>query len=179
MRLRNILPLVALLAAPAFAQASFGLSLGVSKPMGDAKDFVDSKMGFTFGANVGIDMKGGHVLRPRLDLTQAKNDWGSGVESKISTTTLGLDYNYFVSGKATEGFYVIAGLGYSKTKAEMSISGFGSADDSASALGMALGMGFRFTPLVGADLRYTTTKPDFNGVKVTNNALNASVTFSF
>ena len=73
MRLRNLLPLLALVAAPAFAQdAHFGLQGGISLPQGDVKDAVDSKMGFGIGVHVAIDFKGGHVLRPRLDYTTTK-----------------------------------------------------------------------------------------------------------
>ncbi|HJW73356.1 MAG TPA: porin family protein [Geothrix sp.] len=184
MRLRNLLPILALTAAPAFAQdAHFGLQAGISMPQSDAKDFVDSKMGLGLGLNVGIEFTGGHVLRPRLDFTRTKgtlNELGVSFDNTVTTTTLGMDYNYFVSGKATEGFYLIAGLGFAKTKVEASVPGFGSASDSKNALAIALGAGFQFTPMVGADLRYTTTHPDFGGTdKFKNDAINLGVTFRF
>lgn len=182
MRLRNLLPLLALVAAPAFAQdAHFGLQGGISLPQGDVKDAVDSKMGFGIGANVVIDFKGGHVLRPRLDYTTIKgtmSELGISIDNTVTTTTIGADYNYYVSGKATEGFYLIAGLGYANTKLEVSAFGL-SASKTESALALAIGGGFQFTPMVGAELRYTTTKPDFAGQSIKNDAINLGVTFRF
>lgn len=169
MRLRNILPLVALLAAPAFAQdVHFGLSAGVNKAMGDAKDLGFDKIGLGIGVDLGIEFKGGHVLRPRLDYTKTSHKDFSDVT--LATTTFGVDYNYFVSGKAAEGFYLIAGIGRANTKVE-----YPGGSDSESGMAYAAGFGFNFTQLVGANLRYTSAKAD----ALRNNALNASVTFRF
>jgi len=180
MRLRYLLPALALVAAPAFAQdAHFGLQGGISMPQSDAKDFVDSKMGYGLGIHVAFDLKGGHMVRPRLDYVTTSGSIIAGVDTKVVTTTLGVDYNYYISGKATEGFYLIAGLGFSKTKLEISAPGYGSADDDKTALAMAFGCGYQFTPMVGADLRYTTTEPSDNGVKFKNEAINIGVTFRF
>lgn len=177
MRLRNVIPALALVAAPAFAQdAHWGVSVGLTNPMGDVKDAGFDKIGLTLGVNCGVEFKGGHVLRPRLDIARTTHKDDS--DLSLNTTHLGFDYNYFVSGKAAEGFYLIAGLGYSNTKIEYS-SGSITASESKGAMGLAAGMGFQFTPLVGADLRYTTTKPSFYGETVSNNAVNVSVTFRF
>ena len=187
MRLRNLLPVLALVSAPAFAQnAHFGLQGGLSLPQSDAKDLVDSKTGITLGLNVAIDLKGGHVLRPRLDFTTTKGSPSLGsysVDTEVTTTMIGMDYNYYVAGKATDGLYLIAGLGYanSKVKATVNIPGYGSASDDISGGGMALafGLGYQFNALVGGDLRYTTTEPSLDGTKFKNDAINVSVTFTF
>jgi hypothetical protein len=176
MRLRHLLPVLALVAAPAFAQeAHFGLQAGLSLPMADlkAKDQADAKMGYTLGLNVGLEFNGGHVVRPRLDYTTHDSNY-SGL--KITNTAFGVDYNYFVGGKAAQGFFVIGGLGYAKTKVE-----FSTMNESKSALALAVGGGFQFTPLIGMDLRYTTTKPTFDGTSEAfkNDALNLGVTFRF
>ena len=177
MRIHRLLPILALVAAPAFAQGfHWGLSAGITNPQGDVKDAGFDKIGLTLGLNVGVEFQGGHVLRPRLDIARASNKYDSNFT--LNTTFLGADYNYFVSGKAADGFYLIAGLGFSNTKLEYDFGG-GTASDNKSALGLALGMGYQFTPLVGADLRYTTTKPDFYGQTISNNAMNVSVTFRF
>lgn len=194
MRLRYLLPALALVAAPAFAQdARFGLQGGISLPQGDVKDAVDSKMGFGLGAHVAIDLKGGHVLRPRLDYTSIKGSvsesiggYSANFDNTVTTTTIGVDYNYYVSGKATQGFYLLAGLGYANTKLESSgsanIMGFVinfNESETEGALALAVGGGFQFTPMVGAELRYTTTKPDFAGESIKNEAINLGVTFRF
>jgi len=191
MRLRNLLPALALIASPAFAQnAHFGLQGGISMPQSDAKDLVDSKTGITLGLAVPIDLKGGHVLRPRLDYTKTKGSqsgtiygYSGSADVEITTTMIGMDYNYYVSGKATDGFYLIAGLGYANTKlaATLNVSGFGSASGDSSAGGMALafGVGYQFTPLVGGDIRYTTTEPSIEGEKIKNDAVNIVITFTF
>jgi opacity protein-like surface antigen len=192
MRLRNILPLVALLAVPAMAQdAHFGFSVGISSPMGGGsdqtnfsdislKDGVDKKIGFTLGANVGIEWQGGHVLRPRLDYTHHNGDaFGvSGNDLTVNSFQLGADYNYFVSEKASDGFYLLVGVGYANTK----VSGnavAGASTTSKSAFARGTGVGYEFTPMVGAELRYGSTHPDFSGTTLKNDTLNLSVTFRF
>jgi opacity protein-like surface antigen len=186
MRLRNILPLVALLAVPAVAQdAHFGFSVGLSSPMGGGsstdislKDAVDSKIGFTAGVNVGIEWQGGHVLRPRLDYTHHNGDaFGvSGADVTVNAFQLGADYNYFVSEKASDGFYLLVGVGYANTK--VSGNGVGNSDNK-SAFAWGAGVGYEFTPMVGAELRYGSTHPDFTGTTLKNDTLNLSVTFRF
>jgi opacity protein-like surface antigen len=180
MRLRHTLPLLALVAAPAFAQGvHFGLQAGISLPQGDVKDAVDSKMGLSIGLNLGVELNGGHVLRPRLDYTSTKGTPADlGIDHTVTTTAIGADYNYFVSGKAAEGFYLIGGLGFATTKSELSAFGM-SVSESKSAMSLALGGGYQFNSLVGMELRYTTTKPDFDGESIKNDAINLGVTFRF
>lgn len=182
MRLNHLLPILALVAAPAFAQDThFGLQGGIILPQGDFKDVVDSKIGFGIGVHVAIDFKGGHVLRPRLDYTTTQgtlSELGLSIDNKVTVTTLGADYNYFVSGKATEGFYLIAGLGYANTKLASSFQGL-SASKTEGAFAMAFGAGYQFTPNLGSALRYTTTRPDFGGNKFKNDAINLELTYTF
>lgn len=188
MRLRNILPLVALLAVPAMAQdAHFGFQFGISSPGGGStsyntlslKDAVDSSLGFTLGANVGVEWQGGHVLRPRLDYTHhSGSPSGSGLDVTVTNFQVGADYNYFVSGKAAQGFYFLVGLGYANTKLEASYLG-SSASNNGSALAWGLGIGGQITPLTSVELRLNSTHPDLNGVTVNNDTLNLTVGFRF
>ncbi len=202
MRLRNILPLVALLAVPAMAQdVHFGFHAGLNFPMGggsningtsgfdiSAKDAVDSKIGFAIGIDVPINFNGGHSIRPRLDYTTNSGSASSslfpsgGVDGKVTSTFLGADYLYHFSGKADNGGYLAAGLGMANTKLEFS-GGGSSIDDNKSAFAWTLGGGWQFTPMFGAELRYTHTHPtlNFGGSDFTmkNDGMVLSATFTF
>ena len=202
MRLRTILPLLAMLAAPAMAQdAHFGLQAGINFPMGgssnvngtgsysvSAKDAVDSKIGFNIGINVPINFDGGHTLRPRLDYTHFSGSAadslfgpGSGVDGKIDSTFIGADYLYHFSGKS-DGGYVLVGAGYDHSKLEFSANG-ASVDDSKSAFAWALGGGWQVNPMFGVELRYNSTEPTLNfggsDFKFKNDGFMLGATFTF
>ena len=113
--------LVAILAsgmALSAQEIKFGFQAGIASPMGDLKTAVDSKTGFSVGANMLIDMGSGFAIVPRLDMTQFKSDI-DGCDLKFTTTAVIVDFNYFVSGKANNGFFLLAGLGYSSNKSEV------------------------------------------------------------
>jgi opacity protein-like surface antigen len=178
LRLRTLLPTAVLLALPAAAQdAHVGLTLGLSLPQGDASTLVDSHTGFTLGLQAPVDLKNGHMVRPRLDYTQ-QNGSPYGIDITVSTLALGVDYNYYFSRQADRGFYLLAGLGYANTKVEVSSSFFGGGNDTEGAVNLAFGGGVQFNPTVGMEIRYTSTHPDFGG-SLDNDALNLSVTFRF
>ena len=188
--LRLALVATTLLAAGAAQAQDFhpGLQLTVSQPQGDLgdKDQVDMKTGYGAGIHVMIDLKGGHALVPRLDYTMYKNSQdvapGISVDTKVNILMLGLDYNYFISHKANQGFYLDAGLGYGSAKFEAGAMGV-SFSDTPNAVYVAAGLGYMFNPNVGAELRYTSAKyePEFAGTKMsaTCPAINASVVFRF
>ena len=202
MRLRTILPLVAMLAVPAMAQdVHFGINAGLNFPQGggsnvvgsggydiSAKDAVDSKLGFAIGINVPINFDGGHTLRPRIDYTHNSGTpsdnlfpSGSGVDGKAESTFIGADYLYHFSGK-NDGGYVVGGLGYAHSKLEFTAGG-ASLNDSKSAFAWTLGGGWQINPMFGAELRYTSTEPtlNFNGAdfKFKNDGFVLAATFTF
>ncbi len=187
MRLRNLLALSTLIALPAMAQdARFGLQAGLSLPQGDAKTYVDSHTGYTLGLYFFCPIDGGHSLRPRLDYSSVSGSIavpGGSSDTKVTTTDAGLDYLYNFSGKAGVGPYLALGLGYANTKVTTSLAipslGAGAGNDQKGTFMWGLGGGWNFTPLLGAELRYTSTSPDFGGGSVKNNAISLSATFTF
>lgn len=157
------LTLVAL-ATPALSgqeATRFGLQAGLAIPQTDLKDAVDSKTGFNIGAQVTFDLRGGHMLRPRLDYTwfpdYSQSIAGDSITIKLTRTALGLDYLYFVDGKP-QGLYLTAGLAAVQWKMEIDVTllgiGSGSNSDTTNKLALAAGLGYQFNPTVGADLRY-------------------------
>ena len=182
-RLLRVLAPLALVAAPLAAQdAHFGIQAGVNIPQSDLKDFVDSKLGFTLGANVAVDLGSGHVIRPRADYgfySASVSDPLFTSDNKAKTLFVGADYLYFPAQRM-EGFYVTAGLGYQNTKLEVSTP-FGDTSDSKGAFAWAVGGGWQITDLVGAELRYTSSHPKFDGASEAfkADALNLGVTFKF
>lgn len=176
-RLLLVLAPLALAAAPLAAQdAHFGIQAGVNVPQSDLKDFVDSKLGFTVGANATVDMGSGNVIRPRLDYGFYSASVSNPLftdDRKVKALSLGADYMYFPAQKM-EGFYVTAGIGVQNTKLEET-----NFSDSKTAFAWAVGGGWQFSDLLGAELRYTSSHPSFGGDAFKSDALNLGVTFKF
>ena len=154
MKLRTLAMLAAVLAAPALSAQEgprFGLQAGLNIPQSDLKDAVDSKLGFNIGAQVTFDLRGGHMLRPRLDYTwfpeYSVSGGGASASAKFSNISLGADYLYFVEGKP-QGFYFTAGAAAIQWKMEVSVSvpgfGSGSTSETTTKLGLAAGVGYQF-----------------------------------
>ena len=197
MRLRNLLPLVALLAVPAMAQERpimGGFQVGLASPTGSSdlmnskysvKDLVDNKIGFNIGGHVSFDLQNGHMVRARLDETAFSGDFSDKIgvgDAKIATLGVMGDYLYHISGN-TQGFYLTAGIGYEFTSAKINAFA-GEHTSSKGAFAYDAGLGWQFTPMVGMELRYASSHPtdfDYVGGKydVKNDRVNLSVAFSF
>ena len=109
------------LLAVAFAQAEdtrFGFQATVSKPSGDVgdTDWMDSKLGYGVGLHLLVDLGGGGAIVPRIDYTMYKNDQTIGTfitqDARLKILSGGADFHYYFSGEASQGFYVLGGLGY-------------------------------------------------------------------
>ncbi len=175
-RLLLVLAPLALAAAPLAAQdAHFGVQAGINIPQSDLKDFVDNKLGFTVGANATVDLGSGHVIRPRVDYGFYSASVSNPLftdDRKVKALSIGADYMYFPAERM-EGFYATAGLGAQNTKIE-DVTG----SDNKTALAWAIGGGWQFSDLLGAELRYTSSHPKF-GQTFKADAINAAVTFKF
>ena len=154
-----------------------GKEVTVSDPSGVKSQFgsLDGKFGYGLGIHALIDLKNGHAIVPKIDYTTFKNSQDSTVsisgvsmqrtdDVKVTAINLGADYNYFLGGKTSEGFYFLGGLGYSSAKLEATrtarISGQAlTASDAPtkSAFYLQAGLGYFFTPRMGAELRYVQT----------------------
>lgn len=184
MKLRTIALMAAALAAPALSAQEgprFGLQAGLNLPQADLKDAVDSKVGLNIGAHLALDLRGGHMLRPRVDYTwfpeYTLSDFGASASVKFSSLGLGADYLYFPAGKP-EGLYFTGGLGLIQWKAESSASFLGTSvsnSETTTKLGLALGAGYQFNQTVGAEVRYQTSKA-WEG---TLDTIQVGVTFKF
>ena len=182
-RMLRVLVPVALAAAPLAAQdAHFAVQAGANIPQSDLKDFVDSKVGVTAGVAVPIDLGSGHVIRPRADYGYYSGSVSNPIfsdDNKVKTLFIGADYLYFPAQKM-EQFYVTGGLGYQNTKLETHDNNANvDVSDSKGALAWAVGAGWQFTENVGAELRYTSSHPKFDGGTFKADAINLGVTFQF
>lgn len=135
-----------------------GGQLTVSSPQGDfaKKEFLDGKIGYGAGLHVFVPMSGGNAIVPRVDYTMYKRTQkvqDVDIDYKINTLMAGVDYEYFTSGKAGEGFYLNLGLGYSSLKWEISTTA-GSINETKGTLYLAGGLGYNFGPNAGLELRY-------------------------
>ena len=116
------------------------------------------------------------MIRPRLDYTlysSSFNDPVFGGDHKVKALSLGADYMYFPAQRI-EGAYFTAGLGAQNTKVEGNTG-----SDSKTAFAWAIGGGWQFTDAVGAELRYTSSHPNFGGTSFKADALNLGATFKF
>lgn len=149
--LRGLLAATALLvavSATAEAQSRFGVTAGISSPMGDFGDAVD--LGFTVGAQYAIPLKNGLGLR-------INGDWSTfGAQvGDANVTLLGLMANVTYDINTGSGFkpYLVGGLGFYNTNVD--ISGV----DSESNLAWNIGAGYNFEiggKKLFAEIRYLT-----------------------
>lgn len=184
-----VVPTFAIVGICAQAQdVHFGAQATLALPQGDMgkSDYLDGKLGYGLGIHALVPLQGGHALVPRLDYTMYKRSLEGDADLKVNVLAIGGDYNYFISEKPGDGFYVLAGLGYSSMKWEISSGPF-SINETKGTYYLAAGGGFQFTPNVGVELRYTHAKYTDLGSSispsikedVTGPAINASVFFRF
>jgi len=165
-----LLPLALALSFPLTAQASsgptYGLSAQLNAPLGDLKADTDKTLGGGLSFLVQWNFPGGHALRPRLDLnvfnvSTYEPSYSDYRESRnLNALGLGIDYLYYVGG-APQGLYVTAGAGLTRwdlsyTTSDRAGSGFSSSYDrseNTTSLGLAGGLGWQFTRVVGLEAR--------------------------
>lgn len=163
--------LVTLSGAALSAQdAHFGVQGQVNLPMGDLKDFVDSKPGVGAGIHGTFDLGSGSVLRPRFDFTVYPKATVNALDNKADNLNLGVDYLYYFEGKSSEGFYVTGGA--SAVRWHFDTAGF---SETTTRLGVAVGVGYQWNATFGTELRYMTSKVD--GSTVDNLQVGATIRF--
>lgn len=187
MKIVNLTLFAAALTISGSAQAQeihYGFNVGMSMPQGDLKKDMNNKIGYTVGFWVPIEFNGGHTIRPRVDfssvnatVTDPYYHFVDGTH-KVTTTTFGADYLYNINGKAGDGFYILAGVGYSKTQ-WVSDATWDNSSTGISAIAFGVGIGYEFTPMLGAELRYASTHPTILSFPYKNDVINISATFRF
>jgi len=95
----------------------------------------------------------------------------------VKALSLGADYMYFPAQRM-EGFYATGGIGAQNTKIQTS-NPYGDVSDNKTALAWALGGGWQFSDVLGAEARYTSSHPKFSGGTFKADAINLAVTFKF
>ena len=169
----------------------FGGQITIAKPQSDFDTAMDGKLGYGLGVHAFLPFSNGHALVPRIDYLQCKRsghaefaatsiDW----ENKWTLLTVGADYNYFVSGKANHGFYLLGGLGYLSWKASVTATVIGAdpvAPESFSTgtIYLDAGVGYAFTPNLGAELKYNHAKITVDGEEGKIPSIQASFVFRF
>ncbi len=167
---------VAGLTAPLKAEEPrFGIQGMVNAPLGDLKDFVDSKPGLGVGVHGTIDLGAGNMIRPRFDFNYFPEATLSGIKNNATNVGLGMDYLYFIAGKP-EGFYVTGGLSAVRWSFSSEVPGYAKVSTDTTKLGIAVGAGYQWNATVGTEARYTTSKIDSG---FTASALQAGVTIRF
>ncbi len=166
----------AALAAPLKAEEPrFGVQGMVNAPLGDLKDFVDSKPGLGVGVHGTFDLGAGNMIRPRLDFNYFPEATLSGIKNNATNFGLGADYLFFIAGKP-EGFYLTGGLSAVRWSFSSEAPGYGKISTDTTKLGIAVGAGYQWNPTVGTEVRYTYSKIDSG---FTADALQAGVTIRF
>lgn len=118
MRSRTALfALLLVIGLPAAAQsATFGLAAGFAIPGGDMTKSVGNDMTLGLGVQVRVKFGLGHAIVPRIDKAKFKGTTpdanGYDMRAESDLTSIGVDYNWFTSRKAGEGFYLSTGLGF-------------------------------------------------------------------
>ncbi|HEY3401046.1 MAG TPA: outer membrane beta-barrel protein [Geothrix sp.] len=152
--------ILAILAAAALSlQAEaprYGVQGLVNIPLGDLKDFVDSKPGPGVGVHGTFDLGDGHMLRPRLDYTLYPEASFASVKQSATSLSLGGDYLYFIAGKP-EGLYLTGGLAAMRWSFE-SKDALSKVTSNTTKLGLAIGAGYQWNATVGTEARYVHSR---------------------
>lgn len=164
------------LAAPLKAEEPrFGVQGLVNAPLGDLKDFVDSKPGVDLGVHGTFDLGAGNMIRPRLDYNYFPDATLSGIKNTATNFGLGVDYLYFIAGKP-EGLYFTGGLSAVRWSFSSDAPGYGKLTTDTTKLGVAVGAGYQWNATLGTEARFTTSKVSDG---FTADALQAGVTIRF
>jgi hypothetical protein len=165
--------LIILAAATLTLQAEaprYGVQGLVNIPLGDLKDFVDSKPGPGVGVHGTFDLGAGHMLRPRLDFSIYPEANLGTVHHKANVLSLGGDYLYFVAGKP-EGLYLTGGISAMRWSFDTQADSW-----STTKLGVAIGVGYQWNATVGTEGRFVRSEVA-QGFQA--DALQAGVTIRF
>jgi len=177
MKISSPLTLAILAAAALSLQAEgprYGVQGLVNIPLGDLKDFVDSKPGPGVGVHGTFDLGDGHMVRPRLDYSVYPEATFGSLKQSASNLSLGGDYLYFIAGKP-EGLYLTAGISAVRWSFETK-DAFSKVSSDTTKLGLAAGVGYQWNATVGTEARYLHSRIA-SGFQA--DALQAGVTIRF
>jgi hypothetical protein len=152
----------------------YGVQGLVNIPLGDLKDYLDSKPGPGVGIHGTFDLGDGHMVRPRLDYGLYPEASFATVKQKASYLSLGGDYLYYIAGKP-EGLYLTGGLSAVRWSFEHS-DALTSVKTDTTKLGLAVGAGYQWNATVGTEGRLLQSRIA-SGFQAT--ALQAGVTIRF
>jgi len=161
----------------AAGDSTFGGQIALIQPQSDLNGgkWLHGRAGVSAGLHGLFDLGYSHALRPRADLSLIQggtiNIIDSGGDSqqfaqdaKTRILAVGLDYNFYIMEHHLEGPYTIVGLGYawaSFSGARLLAGGAGTppavwpSNQSAGAIQYALGMGWKASPHLGGEFRFT------------------------
>jgi hypothetical protein len=187
-------PLLAALLVPALAASAqgtydspryhFGFGFSFTQPSGDLRSDTDSQPGFGFSMDMPMDFGRGQVLRPRFDVVvhsvksatygpvppagtyfSTSYGWDSATLSRVG---LGMDYLHYLSGSASRGAYLLAGISVDSWNLDLGgdhhtaflVTGPGGAtvrtdafQQASSSFGGSLGVGFQMSRRLGFEFR--------------------------
>lgn len=169
---------LAILAAAALSLGAeaprYGVQGLVNVPLGDLKDYVDSKPGPGIGIHGTFDLGDGHMLRPRLDYSVYPEASFASVKKTASNLSLGCDYLYFIAGKP-EGLYLTAGLSAMRWSFETK-GAPPTLPGNTTKFGLAAGVGYQWNATVGTEARLVHSRVARDSQA---DALQAGVTIRF
>jgi hypothetical protein len=147
----------------------FGIHGGVSSPRGDLKDAVDGKTSATYGLHVDLPISAGALIRPRLDIANYSGRYavleaqfpGLTTASTIKTLWVGAELLLGQGAVQGGGWYFGVGLGVQNTsvKIDMVQVPVANVNDSKSALGTSVLLGYQFNTNIGTELRIAGSTP--------------------
>jgi len=169
MKYLALLPLVLALplAAQEHSRPTYGFAVQLNSPVGELKEDTDKNLGAGASFLIQWNLGNGHALRPRLDLnvfnvSQYEPSHSNYRESRdLSAVGVGVDYLYYLNG-TPKGLYVTAGAGVTRwdlsyTTSDRVGNSFSTSVDrnkNTTSLGLAAGLGWQFTRVIGLETRF-------------------------
>ena len=132
----------------------YGVQGLVNIPLGDLKEYVDSKPGPGFGVHGTFDLGDGHMLRPRLDYSLFPEASFATIKQTATSLSLGGDYLYFIARKP-EGLYLTTGLAVVRWSLQQKdVPGVPDTTHNTTKFGVAAGLGYQWNATVGTEARW-------------------------
>lgn len=151
--MRRAVLLSALLVTVGSAQElRWGIQAHGTFPKGEMAKELDDATGLGGGIHMLVDLGGLSAFRPKAEVLAFKAGANAaGVDTRIEGRRFGVDYLFFPAETTVAGFYLLAGVDYTRWETQHTLAG-SSQRETHGAWGGELGGGYQFNRLLGMEV---------------------------
>lgn len=172
----------AVLAAPAMAQTYVGASVGSGKLSADCAGAASCDLtGTSTKIYGGYKFDGGWAIEASYQSFGTSSVADSGLTAKLKPTAVGVNLAHHIQWNDNWGSVARLGASRVTTKIDASLAGFGSGSEKQTVTKPYIGLGvnYKITDNLRAEVGYDTSTAEFDGEKGTVRSFNLGVNFQF